>query len=119
MNIEELYAKEISAEFGNLEDLEAGSEEYCKTVDGIAKLTDKLVDLKKLDIESQQMEIEQQKMDEERKDRKVKNGIGIAGIAVPSGITVLGMVLMFLFEERGTIVGRTSNKIVERIFRSK
>lgn len=112
MNIEELYAKEISAEFGNLEDLEAGSEEYCKTVDGIAKLTDKLVDLKKLDIESQQM-------DEERKDRKIKNRISIAGVAVPSGITVLGMVLMFLFEERGTIVGRTSNKIVERIFRSK
>ena len=112
MNIEELYAKEISAEFENLEDLEAGSEEYCKTVDGIAKLTDKLVDLKKLDIESHQM-------DEERKDRKVKNRISIASVAVPSGITVLGMVLMFLFEERGTIVGRTSSKIVERIFRSK
>lgn len=112
MNIEDKYVKEIGGEFEILEDLEAGSEEYCKTVDGIAKLTDKLIDLKKLDIE-------QQKMDEERKDRKIKNGIGIAGVAVPSGITIVGMVLMFLFEEKGTIVGRTSNKIVERIFRMK
>jgi hypothetical protein len=112
MNIEDKYVKEISDEFGNLEYLEAGSEEYCNTVDGIAKLTDKFIDLKKLDIE-------QQKMEEERKDRKVKNGIGIASVAVPSGITIVGMVLMFLFEEKGTIVGRTSNKIVERIFRMK
>lgn len=113
MNIEDLYVREISDEFENLKDLEAGSEEYCKTVDGIAKLTDRLNDLKKTDIERQQME-------DERKDRKVKNRISIANIAVPTSVTGIGMILILIYESKGTIFsGRVSGKIIERVFRMK
>lgn len=113
MNIEDLYVKEISDEFGNLEELEAGSEEYCKTVDGITKLTEKLIELRKTDIEQQQME-------DERKDRKVKNRLGIANIAVPASITSIGMILVLIYESKGTIFsGRVSGKIIDHVFRMK
>lgn len=106
MNIEDLYVKEISSEFENLEELGAGSEEYCKTVDGIAKLTEKLIDLRKVE--------------DERKDRKVKNRLGIASIAVPASITSIGMILVLIYESKGTIFsGRVSGKIIDHVFRMK
>lgn len=113
MNIEELYVKEISTDFELLDELEVQSEEYGKAVDGIAKLTDKLIELRKLNIEQQQME-------DERKDRKVKNRLGIANLAVPTCVTGIGMVLILIYESKGTIFsGRVSGKIIERVFRMK
>ena len=155
MNIKDLYVKEISDEFEDLEGLKVGSEEYCKTVDGITKLTEKLIDLRKTDIEQQQMEnnlrktdieqkqmendlrktdieqkqmendlrktdIEQQQIEDERKDRKVKNRLGIASIAVPASITSIGMILVLIYESKGTIFsGRVSGKIIDHVFRMK
>lgn len=155
MNIEDLYVKEISADLELLDELEVQSEEYGRAVDGIAKLTDKLIGLRKLVIEQQQMEdehrkldieqqrmeierkkldieqqrmeieprkldIEQQQMEDERKDRKVKNRLGIANLAVPTCVTGIGMVLILIYESKGTIFsGRVSGKIIERVFRMK
>lgn len=113
MNIEDLYVEEISTDFELLEDLEVQSEEYGKAIESITKLTDKLIELRKLDIEQQQME-------EEQKDRKVKNRLGIANLAVPTCVTGIGMILILIYESKGTIFsGRVSGKIIERVFRMK
>lgn len=120
--------------------IEVGSDEHKKAVDDVAKLTDKLIELKrvdnerekieldrakmeadksKADVEQQRVDLEREKMVEDRKGRFVQNIINAAGIVVPAGITIAGMVMMFLFEENGTITGGASRKVVDRMFRQK
>lgn len=50
--IKELLEEEIQAEVGKLEDLEVGSKEYQIVVDGITKLTDKLIEIEKVEIDA-------------------------------------------------------------------
>lgn len=103
-----------------------GTEEYKVTVDGLTKLMDRAIDMKKFDteyaerIENQKMDncLKQKQMDEERKDRLIKNGISIAGIVIPSLITIWGTVKSMEFEKEGTIttiIGRGFiNKLIPK-----
>ena len=77
------------------------------------------IEERKADLEEKKIEIEEQQLEEERKDRLIKNIIAGLGVAIPAGITLTGMVLMFLFEEKGTITSKAGSKIVDRIFRMK
>ena len=77
------------------------------------------IEEQKLDIEGQKLDIEGQKLEEDRKDRWAKNVIAGLSVAIPAGITLTGMVLMFIFEEKGTITSKAGNKIIDRIFRMK
>ena len=77
------------------------------------------IEEKKLKIEDKKLNIEDAKLEEDRKDRLIKNIIAGFSVAIPAGITLTGMVLMFLFEEKGTITSKAGSKIVDRIFRMK
>ena len=110
MDEKKLY-DEINAEFEDLSKMALGTEEYKVTVDGLTKLMDRAIDMKKFDteyaerIENQKMDnsLKQRQMNEERKDRLIKNGISIAGIVIPSLITIWGTVKSMEFEKEGTI----------------
>lgn len=125
MDEKKLY-DEINAEFEDLSKMALGTEEYKVTVDGLTKLMDRAIDMKKFDteyaerIENQKTDncLKQKQMDEERKDRLIKNGISIAGIVIPSLITIWGTVKSMEFEKEGTIttiIGRGFiNKLIPK-----
>lgn len=141
MTVHDKYEVEINYELDTIStSTELGSDEHRKAAGDIAQLTDRLIRLKEVDIEQQKIEMEKARMDaekektsveqqkiemerekmvEEKKDRLIKNGIAALGVIVPAGITITGMVLMFLFEEKGTITSGAGRKIVDRIFRMK
>lgn len=73
----------------------------------------------KIKIDKHKAKIEEMQLEDERKDRLIKNVIAGLSVAIPAGITLTGMVLMFLFEEKGTITSKAGSKIVDRIFRMK
>lgn len=70
-------------------------------------------------LEEKRVELEREKATDERKGRWMQNCLTAIGILLPTAVTIIGMVLMFLFEEKGTIAGGASRKIVDRIFRMK
>lgn len=125
MDEKKLY-DEINAEFEDLSKMALGTEEYKVTVDGLTKLMDRAIDMKKFDteyaerIENQKMDncLKHRQLDEERKDRLIKNGISIAGIVIPSLITIWGTVKSMEFEKEGTIttiIGRGFiNKLIPK-----
>lgn len=139
MTVHDKYEIEVNFELDKIPNLDLGSDEHRKAVGDISQLTDRLIRLKEVDIEQQKidiekvraeadkekakleqtkMEIERQKMIEEKQDRKIKNGLTTLNIVLPIGLTLTGMVLMFLFEEKGTIVtSGPGRKIVDRMFR--
>lgn len=117
MKIETLLHEEIESEFECLDSLEVGTEQYKVTVDGIAKLVDRAIEIDKLNLEAEEKaknrekdsEFKQQQMEEEKKDRLIRNCISAAGVVIPSLLTIWGTLKTFKFEQEGTvttIIGR-------------
>lgn len=80
------------------------SETGKRAVDDATKLTDCLIEIKK-------MEADEEAKQEEQKRQIIKerwqNGIAIAGIAVPATISVIGLCKTFKFDEAGGIISST------------
>lgn len=91
------------------------------------QLTDRLIEMSKMDsedeklnIERQKLELEVMKFEEDKKDRKAKNRISVLNTVLPSVIAVVGGAAMFIYEERGSITSQTGRKIIDKyIFRVK
>lgn len=100
-----------------LEEARDSDSEQCKdAVDEAAKLTDRLIEIKKMNADE-----EAKKEEQERQDIKERwaNGIAIAGIAVPATISALGIYKTFKFDDAGGIISSTLgrgflNKIVPK-----
>ena len=128
--IETLLKQEIETEFGELNKIELGSNEYKTTVDGLTKLVDRAIELEKLNIEDEKR-IEAQKdkefendlkikqMESDKKDQKVKNGIAVAGIVIPVAVTVWGTFKSFKFEETGTITTIMGRGFINKLLPKK
>ena len=76
--------------------------ENCKdAVDDIVKLTDRLIEIEK-------MESEKESENEDQKRQVVKerwqNGIAIAGIVIPATISIIGIHKTFKFDDAGGII---------------
>lgn len=127
MNIEQLLADEIIEEIEALKNMEPGSEEYKATVDGIAKLSDKLHEMCKFEAELESQAIvreEENKFREKQAKREqinrwVQNGIAVAGILIPVGVTIWGTLVSFKFEEEGTITTIMGRGFINKLLPKK
>ena len=127
MNKELLLDGAIESGFEDLKGMIAGSKEYNLAVESIAKLIDKSNDIEKFYFESGE-KVDGREFDEsfkktqaekEDRDRKIRNGIAIAGIAVPSIITIWGTLKSFKFEQTGTITTIMGRGFVNKLLPKK
>lgn len=127
MNMETVLHNEIENEFNELSKLEVGTEKYNSAVDGIAKLVDRAIAIDKLNAEMDtkhddreiDTEFRTRQMDEEKKDRRVRNGIAVAGIVIPTAVTIWGTLKTLKFEEVGTVTTNAGREFMKRIFSRK
>ena len=127
MNIERLLREEIESELEELKTIELGSEEHKSTVDNVVKLLDRSIELKRLDIEStekvetrmMETDFKAQQMEDEKKDRFVRNCIAVAGIVIPSVITIWGTVKSIEFEKEGTITTIMGRGFIQKLLPKK
>ena len=142
--IKELLDTEISNELSDLGDLERGSETYKVAVDCITKLMDKRIEMEKLERDTQakdkdreieskkaegdltdkakSREIDEKKLAQianEKNDQLFKNGIAIAGIVIPSMITIWGTFKTLKFEETGTVTTIMGRGFVNKLIPKK
>jgi hypothetical protein len=119
--------EEIADELEQLKKMEVGTDAYRTTVDGLTKLVDRAIEMEKIDIESQEKvdnrEIENdlklKQMEEDRKDRLVKNCIAVAGIVIPSALTIWGTLKSFKFEEEGTVTTIMGRGFINKLLPKK
>lgn len=102
MKIKNQLEEVISLKLEEAKDLKA--ENTKGTVDDVVKLTDRLIEIEKMDREEKAQEKEQ--IHQVQKERWA-NGIAIAGIAVPATISVIGIFKTFKFDEAGGIISST------------
>ena len=127
MNYDQLLEKEILDEIEFLNKMEVGSEEWKTTVEGLVKLLDKAHDIEKFKAEhAEQVENRiaennwrEKQAKEERIDRWVKNGIAVAGILIPVGVTIWGTLVSFKFEEEGTITTIMGRGFINKLLPKK
>lgn len=127
MGIRALLEEEIQTEFEALNEMEAGSDEYKVTVDGLTKLMDRQIELEKIDVEREvevknreiENELKQKQLDDERQDRIVRNIIAVCGIAIPAVIQVWGTRSTFKFEEEGSITTSIGKGYINKLFSKK
>ena len=127
MKIENLLREEIQTEIEELGRLELGSEQYNKTVDGVTKLIDRVVEIEKLDIEHQERietrdeenRIKMEEMKVDKKDRIIRNVISALGIVIPVGVTVWGTKYTTNFEKEDSVTTTAGRQFFGNLFRFK
>lgn len=127
MKVETMLNDEIRSEFEELKKLEVGSDQYRAVIDGIAKLMDRAIEYDKLDAECNEKKLNRgfdedyklQQAEEEKRDRRIKNGIAIAGIAIPAVITIWGTIKSFEFEKEGTITTIMGRGFINKLLPKK
>ena len=126
MDIDDLLLEEIEQEFNDLKDVEMGSEKYKASVDGLAKLVDRAIELRKidadrndkeseLDIRSKDLELREQRDKYDKIDQLIRNGISIAGIVIPTVVTIWGTLKTFQFEEEGSITTNIGRGFINKL----
>lgn len=116
MNIETMLHEEITEELNALSDMEFGTDEYKTTVDGIAKLMDRAIEMEKLNAED---EWKNKQAKEERKDRLIRNCMTAAGIIVPTVLTIWGTLKSFEFEKEGTVTTIMGRGFINKLLPKK
>ena len=126
MSIETMLREEIKNDFDYLKNVPKGSQEYESAVNGLVKLMDRAIDIEKSNKEAKikekyqeiDMNLRLEQLRDERIDRWVRNGIAVAGIVIPVGVTIWGTLVTLKFEEEGsvtTIMGRGfTNKLLPK-----
>ena len=126
-NIETLLHEEIQDGFDALSKMERGTEIHKTTVDEVAKLFDKAIEIEKIEIEAKdkaksreiEASLKRAQMEEDRKDRRFKNGIALGGIVLPLAVTIWGTLKTLKFEEEGTVTTIMGRGFINKLIPKK
>lgn len=126
-NIETLLHEEIQDGFDALSKMERGTETHKTTVDELAKLFDKAIEIEKIEVEAKERDkareieasLKRAQMEEDRKDRRAKNGIAIVGIVLPLAVTIWGTFKTLKFEEEGTVTTMMGRGFINKLIPKK
>lgn len=127
MKIKTLLEEEIRKEIELLGKTNVNTEEYKILVDGITKMTDRVIDFEKTDNEKYDKEdirhieykTKHAELEMERKDRRTKNWISIGSIATGFIVTCVGTWATFKFEETGTVTSLLGRGFINRLIPKK
>ena len=125
MKNETMLHEETQNEFEGLKKIEVGSDTYKTAVDGLTKLMDRAIEIDKLNVGAEERldarnidaELRQEQLEADVKDRKVRNAISLAGIVIPTAVTIWGTLKSLKFEEDGTITTNAGRNFINRIFK--
>lgn len=125
-DINTLLNDEISDELKRLGEVEVGTDQHKALVESVTKLMDKKIEIEKIERDAkardQEHELESKKLEQitnEKNDQIFKNAIAIAGIVVPSLLTVWGTFKTLKFEETGTVTTIMGRGFVNKLLPKK
>ena len=125
--LERLLEDEWEQEMQSLGKMQIGSEEYRVTVDGVTKLTDRLIEIKKVEIENAkessirafEEDFKKQQMEDEKRDRWVKNCITIGTAVLGTGTAFVIGIMSMNFEREGTFTTEAGKGAIRQLLKFK
>lgn len=134
MSIDTKLLVEINDEFEALSQMEVGGETYRTTVNGLAMLLDRAIEIDKNEedrrereeahreeqaLKRQEYELKQLQLQEEKRDHLIKNCLTAAGIIIPTVVTIWGTIVSMRFEKEDTITTVAGRSFFSRLFPRK
>lgn len=125
--IERLYEERIAVEMEEIGKEQPGSDKYRAGVECATKLTDRLIELKKLEAEREKNDREREfdenykleQLKADKKDRLIKNCLTAASIGVPvAGAFVMGVMSMN-FQRTDSFFTEAGNGAVKSLLKFK
>lgn len=127
MDDKTLLHEVIQNELEHLKEEEVGSESYKVTVDNVTKLMDRAIELERIEAErkdkmhAREIEngIKMAQMQEDKTDRIVKDILAVAGIVIPTAVTIWGTLASFKFEQEGTVTTIMGRGFINKLLPKK
>lgn len=123
MSFDTKLHEEIQSELEGIGNMNLGTEEYKTTVDGVTKLMDRAIELKRFDAEqvdkANNTALKTEQMENEKKDSWIRNGLTAAGIIIPTVVTIWGTLKTFKFEESGTVTTMIGRGFINKLIPKK
>ena len=127
MSIKSLVDEEIRSEIEEISKIEVGSEKHKASVDALAKLLDKSIELERLDVEAQEKyesriaenELKMKQLKDEKRDRIVKNVLTGVSVVGGFGVTIWGTLKSLKFEEKGVVTSIVGRGFIQKLLPKK
>ena len=127
MSIKSLVDEEIRSEIEEISKIEVGSEKHKASVDALAKLLDKSIELERLDVEAQEKyesriaenELKMKQLQDEKRDRIVKNVLTGVSVVGGFGVTIWGTLKSLKFEENGVVTSIVGRGFIQKLLPKK
>lgn len=127
MSIKSLLDEEIRSEIEEISKIEVGSEKHKVSVDAIAKLLDKSIELEKLDAEAQEkyesriaeQDLKREQIKNDKRDSIVKNVLTGVSVIGGFGLTVWGTCKSLKFEETGVVTSIMGRGFIQKLLPKK
>lgn len=121
MNYEAKLNDVIVRQIEEMDRLEVGTEPYKIAVDGVCKLIDKSVEIRKIRVSKVEKDderiVKMNQLENDKKERKIQMFINIGGIIIPVIVTVWGTLKSFEFEREGTVTTILGRKFVGNLLK--
>ena len=128
MGIKNILWDEIEKEIKELSKMQVGTEQYKVTVDGIARLSDKIIELEKLESENaakdfenfartEEQELKREQLKSEKRDRAVKNVITVGTAVLSVAVYALAFIASTNFERDGSFTTEGGKNSIRQLLK--
>lgn len=127
MSIKSLLDEEIRSEIEEVSKIEVGSDQHKASVDSLAKLLDKHIELEKLEADAQEkyesrvaeQDLKREQIKNEKRDSVVKNVLTGVSVIGGFGLTVWGTCKSLKFEETGVVTSIMGRGFIQKLLPKK
>lgn len=128
MGINNILRDEFEKEVKELSRMQIGTEQYKVAIDGITKLTDRIIEIDKLDSEKnakelesiaqmEEQELKREQLKSEKRDRIVKNVITVGGAVLSVAVYALAFIASTNFEREGTFTTEGGKNSIRQLLK--
>lgn len=128
MGIKNILWDEIEKEVKELSKMQVGTDQYKVTVDGIARLSDKIIELEKLESENavkdfenfvrtEEQELKRDQLKSEKRDRAVKNIITVGTAVLSVAVYALAFIASTNFEREGSFTTEGGKNSIRQLLK--
>lgn len=128
MGIKNILWDEIEKEVKELSKMQVGTDQYKVTVDGIARLSDKIIELDKLESENamkdfenfvrtEEQELKRDQLKSEKRDRAVKNVITVGTAVLSVAVYALAFIASTNFERDGSFTTEGGKNSIRQLLK--
>lgn len=128
MGIKNILWGEIEKEVKELSKMQVGTDQYKVTVDGIARLSDKIIELEKLESENaakdfenivrtEEQDLKRDQLKSEKRDRAVKNVITVGTAVLSVAVYALAFIASTNFERDGSFTTEGGKNSIRQLLK--